>query len=96
MPRRPGKRSTPYRKRKGAQPIDVHGRLLCDRCGRPVDPWPLQRPDNCGMGIGICIRGFREVVASWHRYGFALDEGVAFLGVRLTRAGAGFSEVAGG
>lgn len=36
----------------------------CPRCNRPVDPWPLKRPDNCGPGTETCMRGWPDIIAA--------------------------------
>lgn len=36
----------------------------CPRCDKPVNPWPLQRPDNCGNGAFTCLRHWPDIRAA--------------------------------
>jgi hypothetical protein len=34
----------------------------CPRCNRPVQSWPLQRPDNCGNKYNtVCLRHWHDI-----------------------------------
>mgnify|MGYP001610156744 CR=1 FL=1 len=35
----------------------------CPRCTKPVDPWPLKRPDVCA-GLRVCIRQWSNIYAA--------------------------------
>lgn len=38
---------------------------LCPRCGKPVRPWPLQRPDLCHVkGAVACGRHWADIIAA--------------------------------
>jgi hypothetical protein len=40
---------------------------LCPRCGKPVDTWPLVRPDNCGGGVFTCLRAWSDIIKAESR-----------------------------
>lgn len=49
--------------------------MICDRCGRPVEPWILTRPDICSPPEWFaCIRTFAKVQESSAK---TLEKGVA-------------------
>ena len=56
-----------YAAKKNATQYDERGHLKCDRCGKVVDPWPLSRPDNCGLSVTTCMRSYEPVLAGWER-----------------------------
>lgn len=40
----------------------------CPRCGRPVRPWPLRRPDLCWTpGADACPRHWPDILATEKR-----------------------------
>jgi hypothetical protein len=36
----------------------------CPRCNKPVQTWPLRRPDNCGLGAHVCLRAWEDILAA--------------------------------
>lgn len=39
----------------------------CPRCNKPVDTWPIRRPDNCGLSLNTCMRSWRDIVMAEER-----------------------------
>jgi len=39
----------------------------CPRCNKPVDTWPLRRPDNCGPARTVCYRAWPDIIDAERR-----------------------------